>query len=228
MKTNLVELLTRKTVVAVQLLLATLAVLLVWLFNSFGGGEALLSSEDTLFVRVTHYEFLLVLMLLVLNVGAAHAIFRQFQALNRSVKWSTGLMIVSLLALITWIGRLFLFQGVEITVPTEVSAGVGRVELVLALILILANMMAGVMIFRRYKNVEPFVVISAYSKKVQYKGGWITIEEYLLKELGIHVSHGITPEEKDQALAKFREDLKRDTASAAAPGIGGAQAAHGK
>lgn len=221
MKTSLVALLTRKTVVAVQLLLVTLAVLAVWLFNSLGGGEALISAQDTLLVRVTRMQFLLVLMLLVLNVSAAYAIFRQFHALNRSVKWSTGMMIASLLALTAWIAHLFLFQGVQISMPTEVTAGVNRSQIILALILIFMNIMGGVVLFRRYKHVEHFVVISAYSKKVQYKGQWVTIEQYLARELGIQVSHGITPEERDEALAQFNRDMAAEAA------VGGATGAEG-
>jgi hypothetical protein len=207
MKSHLVELLTRKTLVAAQLMLVTLAVLAVWIFNAMGGGDALLSARETLFVRVSRLEFLMIVLLLMLNVSASYAIFRQFQSLNRSVKWSTGLMILSLLALTAWIARLFLFQGVTVSMPEEVTAGVGRVELLMGLLLVFATMMGGLLLYRRYKHVEPFVVLSAYSKKVQYKGEWVTIEEYLVRELGIHVSHGITPEEKEEALAQFQRDM---------------------
>lgn len=203
MKTSLVALLTRKTVIVAQLMLMTLAAVAVWIINQFDVWRVISSAQEFVAVSINRFEFFLVLILLFLNVAAAYALFRQFNKLNRVIKYSTGLMIISLLVLTVWLGKLFVFGGVSITFAEEISTVVGRTELMLVLVLIFGNMLAGVFMYRRYRHVEEFVVISAYSKKVQYKGRWVTIEEYLQKELGIKVSHGITPEEKEEALREF-------------------------
>ncbi len=217
MKKKLAELLTSKTVIAVQLLLITLLLLLVWIFSEFNVAQAILTVRETLPVQVSRFEFFLVLVLLMLNVSLAYGVYRQFSKINKLIRCSTGLMIVSLLILSVWLGRLFLLTGMRDTMASELTSDVGRSEVILVLVLILANILGGIALFRRYREVEPFVVISAYSKRVQHDGRWISIEEYLAKELGIRVSHGITPEEKERALEQFREEERRESLRAQHP-----------
>jgi hypothetical protein len=94
--------------------------------------------------------------------------------------------------------------------------GFSGAEFALALILVVASVGGAIALIFRFRKAQPYLVMSAYSKKVRYKGEWVSIEEYLQKELGIEVSHGITPEERDEVMAEFRKELKR---KAGEPGV---------
>lgn len=51
------------------------------------------------------------------------------------------------------------------------------------------------------QQVDTLVTICAWSRMVEYQGGWISFEEYLRRRFNIRVSHGVSPEE----LKKLRE-----------------------
>jgi hypothetical protein len=47
------------------------------------------------------------------------------------------------------------------------------------------------------------IIMSAWNKQVKYKDEWISVEDYMRRELGISVSHSIDPE----SAAKMLKDL---------------------
>jgi hypothetical protein len=158
-------------------------------------------------VEVTRTEFAFVFILLLLNTLSSYSIYRRFERVRTGMRYSVLLLIVSLLLLCTWIVRVFVFDGSLASGSERITGAVWRLEILLVFVLILANILRHFSLFESYRRVEPFIVMSAYSKKVRWKNEWITIEEYLLREFGIEVSHGITPEEKEEALAEFRREL---------------------
>jgi CHASE3 domain sensor protein len=48
------------------------------------------------------------------------------------------------------------------------------------------------------KKLHSLVTMCAWSKRVQYQGEWITLEEYTRKRFGVEFSHGISQEEYDK------------------------------
>ena len=55
-------------------------------------------------------------------------------------------------------------------------------------------------LFRHLSRVRSLVTMCAWSRTVEYKGEWISFEEYLLQRFNIDTSHGISPEETRKAL----------------------------
>ena len=58
---------------------------------------------------------------------------------------------------------------------------------------------------RKIDNLGRMITMSAWNKQVNYKGQWVSVEEYLKKDLGITVSHGIDPE----SASKIMRDLEK-------------------
>jgi hypothetical protein len=48
------------------------------------------------------------------------------------------------------------------------------------------------------RKLHSLVTMCAWSKRVQYKGQWIPLEEYMRKRFGVRISHGISEEEYDK------------------------------
>jgi hypothetical protein len=48
------------------------------------------------------------------------------------------------------------------------------------------------------RKLYSLVTMCAWSKRVQYKGKWVPLEEYMNKRFGIRVSHGISQEEYER------------------------------
>ena len=55
-------------------------------------------------------------------------------------------------------------------------------------------------LFRHLSRVRSLVTMCAWSRTVEYKGEWLSFEEYLLERFNIDTSHGISPEETQKAL----------------------------
>lgn len=64
----------------------------------------------------------------------------------------------------------------------------------------------------RWSKLRGLVVICAWSRTIKHRGEWVTFEEYLWREFGIHSSHGMSPAqvEKFEAQLQQRVALGRD------------------
>ena len=56
------------------------------------------------------------------------------------------------------------------------------------------------------QKLQKLITMCAWSKRVQYEGSWIPLEEYLRKRFGIRFSHGISQEEYDKWSAHSEEE----------------------
>jgi hypothetical protein len=56
--------------------------------------------------------------------------------------------------------------------------------------------------------------MSCVSKKVFFKGTWMTVEQYLAEQHNVVVSHGMTPEESKEWIADAEEYLRRERCAA--------------
>lgn len=76
---------------------------------------------------------------------------------------------------------------------------------VLAALLLL--MLAGVYyVLRRLRRYSNLVTLCAWSKAVNYRGEWLSFEDYLQRRFGISSTHGISPD----ALAKLETESGRE------------------
>jgi len=60
-------------------------------------------------------------------------------------------------------------------------------------------------------KLHSLVTMCAWSKRVQYKGKWVPLEEYLCNRFGVRISHGISQEEYDKwsnLLGELMPDAK--------------------
>lgn len=64
----------------------------------------------------------------------------------------------------------------------------------------------------RIQSLENVVTLCSYTKKIEIPDeGWETIEEFLKKQLGISVSHGIAPDHYEKVIKPQLEELKKQT-----------------
>jgi len=71
----------------------------------------------------------------------------------------------------------------------------------IAVILVVANAAFAAMIavlLLRLRRLEPLVKICAWSRAIEYKGEWISFEEYLDRRFGLKVTHGMSPLEAEK------------------------------
>jgi CHASE3 domain sensor protein len=47
-------------------------------------------------------------------------------------------------------------------------------------------------------KLHSFITLCAWSKRVQYQGQWVPLEEYMSKRFGVRISHGISQDEYDK------------------------------
>ena len=58
----------------------------------------------------------------------------------------------------------------------------------------------------RPKDLEKLITVSAWSRKIQVEGEWVTFEEFLTETLGVSITHGIDP---DTAKDIYNRDDRR-------------------
>lgn len=209
MNLGFIKKLTQKGKRTAQIILGTLCVLTIWVISQFNLNEVIVGTRSTLKIEVTRVEVFLMLILLLMNILIAYALFRQFSRSNRVVKMSTAVIIVTFLVICVWIARVFQLQSLTVESQALISGTANRYEVLLLLILIFGSILASLAQFKKFRATDDMIVMSAYSKKVKYGEEWISIEEFLKRELGVDVSHGITPEEKEQVLNEFKEAMKQ-------------------
>ena len=107
------------------------------------------------------------------------------------------------------LGRLLIAAGWENPAPLEyiVTNAFIRI-LVLALITYLVRRTL-VLTRKLEARVENLVKICAWSRTVEYKGEWISFEEYLLRRFNIETTHGMSPAETERQLAELMKDDAR-------------------
>lgn len=104
-----------------------------------------------------------------------------------------------------------LAQGESRDVSDQLEAAGARTtfhrNLVIALAAINILFLAGVAFCAtQIGKLHSFVTVCAWSKRVQYEGKWVPLEEYMMKRFGVRISHGISEEEYDKwCAAEFGE-----------------------
>jgi hypothetical protein len=191
---------------ALVFLLVTMLAIGIWMLADMDTADAVENPAGYVKVGASGTEFLLVLVLLFLNVAMTYSIYKRFGAAGRKVRISIGTIIASLLAMCAWIGLRFLPGAVDLSCVKSV----GRIEIMVAFVLILTSVLGMLLLLRKYTRAKPVIKMSAYSKKVLVDGKWVSIEEYLAGELGIEVSHGMTNDERDLVMKDFNERVAKE------------------
>jgi CHASE3 domain sensor protein len=80
---------------------------------------------------------------------------------------------------------------------------------VLCSLLMLNVIFAGTLFFvwRRLLKLQSFVTVCAWSGMVDYRGEWLSFDEYLRQRFGLNINHGISPSELQKVMTKL-EDAK--------------------
>lgn len=78
--------------------------------------------------------------------------------------------------------------GIEIAASHR-DTGLGIVGLA-----VLLGVVAAVLLGRRLQELETFITICAWTKRVKYEGRWVPFEEFLEKRFRLKLSHGISEE----------------------------------
>jgi len=60
------------------------------------------------------------------------------------------------------------------------------------------------------KKLHSLVTMCAWSKRVQYEGQWIPLEDYMQKRFGVRISHGISQEEFDKWEEQGMGEVSRE------------------
>ena len=95
----------------------------------------------------------------------------------------------------------------DIGVPSEVVLA----DYGLVLLVITATTLLGILASRRARQIKAMrelLTICAWTKQVQVKGEWISIEEYLTDHLHKDITHGITEEYAEKLLTESGLELK--------------------
>lgn len=64
----------------------------------------------------------------------------------------------------------------------------------------------------RTKDMQELITVSAWSRKIQVDGQWVSFEEFLVNKLGVSITHGIDPETAQWLHSKM--DLEHHRGSA--------------
>ena len=187
-------------------LLVTMLAIGMWMLADMNTADAINNPTGEVSVGASGTEFLLVLVLLFLNVAMTYSIYRRFSTAGKKVRASLGTIIASLLAMCVWIG----FRFLPCVLDLSCGRSVGRLEIIVAFILILSSVLGMLLLHRRYTRAKPVIKMSAYSKQVLVGDKWVSIEEYLENAFGIEVSHGMTNDERDVVMKDFNERAAKE------------------
>lgn len=202
---------TRTSSAAFTLGIISLIAIGIWIFFRFDFPETVYDSKQVISVSVSRTEMFLLLILLFLNILTAYAIFRRMQPRMAPIRASISIIMVTFLMIVLWVSQIALQERGFFVGESGLDLSVQRVEVLLVMLLIFANLGALLVVLRKFKTAENFITLSAYSKKVKYNGEWIPLEQWLENEFGIQVSHGITPEERQKVLAGLSADASSQT-----------------
>ena len=73
-------------------------------------------------------------------------------------------------------------------------------------------------LLRRLHELEEFLQICSWCRKVGHQGEWLSVEEYFDSKFDTGTSHGICPDCAAKQISAHRETLRCETTSKSAPG----------
>ena len=83
----------------------------------------------------------------------------------------------------------------------SISSQITSVVLIGTVVMVL---MVIVIILRRLEKLQQVVIICAWTGQVKYEGQWIRLDEYLQRQFGLSVSHGLSREAAEKMIAEIK------------------------
>jgi CHASE3 domain sensor protein len=83
----------------------------------------------------------------------------------------------------------------------SISSQITSVVLIGTVVMVL---MFIVIILRRLEKLQQVVIICAWTGQVKYEGQWIRLDEYLQRQFGLSVSHGLSREAAEKMIAEIK------------------------
>ena len=158
-------------------------------------------------ISIGWFEYSMVLLLILLNVMIVYRVFVRFDQAMRRAKRSLVTVIVSMLILCVWAG---------IRLSRQLADGRRFFENIshsynwIFLVALFAASMGIFVLTCYHLRKKPLIKMSPSTKMVFYKDEWVSIEEFLAREIGIEVSHGMTVDEAAEALREYRNEVTRN------------------
>jgi hypothetical protein len=83
----------------------------------------------------------------------------------------------------------------------SISSQITSVVLIGTVVMVL---MFIIIILRRLEKLQQVVTICAWTGQVKYEGQWIRLDEYLQRQFGLSVSHGLSKEAAEKMIAEMK------------------------
>ena len=81
----------------------------------------------------------------------------------------------------------------------------GQITSVVLIGTVVMVLMFIIIILRRLEKLQQAVTICAWTGQVKYEGQWIRLDEYLQRQFGLSVSHGLSKEAAEKMIAEIKE-----------------------
>ena len=118
--------------------------------------------------------------------------------------WFSSPRAAYILAVLLPLGRFFIAVFVDKPAPLiyMVANALIRVAVLVLLAFLVGRTARQTKALR--EQVAGLVTVCAWSRTVEYKGEWISFEEYLKRRFNLDTSHGISPAEAQKAFADLK------------------------
>jgi len=95
--------------------------------------------------------------------------------------------------------------GLMLSANVGIPANMVWADYAIALVILAATTLLGVIANRRkaqLQMVSHLLTMCAWTKKVNVRGVWIPVEQFLIENLGIRITHGISEEQAQKLFSK--------------------------
>ena len=118
--------------------------------------------------------------------------------------WFSSPRAAYILAVLLPLGRFFIAVFVDTPAPLNylVANALIRVAVLVLLAFLVGRTARQTKALR--EQVAGLVTVCAWSRTVEYKGEWISFEEYLKRRFNLDTSHGISPAEAQKTFADLK------------------------
>jgi hypothetical protein len=123
--------------------------------------------------------------------------------------WFYSARIAYTIAVILPVGRFLISMIVDQLHPLPFMIANGSIRVVVLLFVAYLVARTARQTKELQRRVSGLVTMCAWSRTIEYKGEWISFEEYLKRRFNIDVTHGISPVEAEKAHRRIDRDDRR-------------------
>lgn len=118
--------------------------------------------------------------------------------------WYHSARLAYSLAVLLPVGRLVIAVFVDTPSPFPFIAANGLIRVIVLVLIAFLVSRSARQTKELQQRVESLVTICAWSRTIEYRGEWISFEQYLLRRFNINTSHGMSPDEAKKALDELK------------------------